>query len=629
MPADHDLEELASLPEFFHPVASPDGDRVAVYWNGTGRNELYLLDPATGDMEQISDGEVPKDATYPVRWDDDGERLFFHHDDDGDEQNDVHAIDLDGNAEVVVSDDGQCVLHDVHDGVLLYATTAEGQMNLFRHDPATGERERVTDYEQPVRAATLSPDGERVAYVANESEDLDNTDVYVASVERDSPASDGSADEAGSDDADGSDPRRLPVNDGGFEAGVHDWAPDGDALLVSDDSDGVDRVGVYDLAEDAVTWYGPGDHEETPVAFRPHGSGVLAIRKREAASVPVLYDRDGGAAADGADGESGRELALDEGVVSVRGKRREAVFVDDDTALLSYSTPDRRRELYRYDLASDEYEVLLPAEYGDIDPEDFVPAEYVTYEGADGWTIGALLYDPGEEAHPAPGVVQVHGGPHAQTQRSFNTYAQFLAGQGYAVLAPNYRGSTGRGREFKNAVRGDWGGKEQADVAAGGRWLADRDWVDGDRVAVFGGSYGGYSTYWQLVSYPELWATGVAWVGITDLLAMWDESMPHFKTILRQQLGDPDENEALWRERSPVTHVEDIEAPICIAHGVNDPRCPVSQARIFRDALEEVGWEAGEDFRYEELDEEGHGSTDIDQQIRAYRIVDEWLDERL
>jgi dipeptidyl aminopeptidase/acylaminoacyl peptidase len=172
---------------------------------------------------------------------------------------------------------------------------------------------------------------------------------------------------------------------------------------------------------------------------------------------------------------------------------------------------------------------------------------------------------------------------------------------------------------------------EQADVAAGGRWLADREFVDADRLAVVGGSFGGFSTYTQLVRYPDLWAAGVAWVGITDLPALYEESMPRYRANLERQLGDPEENGALWRDRSPITHVGNLSAPLCIVHGVNDPRCPVSQARRFRDALLDRGLEAGEDgdFEYEKLGAEGHGSTDRKQKRRRFELLGAFLDRRL
>ncbi|WP_255166983.1 S9 family peptidase [Natrononativus amylolyticus] len=593
------LETLASLPEVRAPVASPDGGRVAFYYDETGRNELYVLDLETGARARLSDGEVPRAVRYPIRWHPDGDRLFFHRDEGGDEQNDVFSIDLEGAVDRVVGRDGQCVLADVGpDGrYLYYASDARDQLNLYRHDLESGEFEQLTAYDQPVRGVTVGPVGDRIAYATNESDDLDNQDVYVA-------------------DADGSNARNLEVGDHGAEASPAAWHPDGDRLLVSDNTEDLTRCGVYDLASDEVTWYG-GDAEESPVEFLPDGSGFLALRTRRAAVVPIRYDLED---------DSAIELDLPEGVSSYPGSMGGGnPFLEDETVLVTQQTSSERKRLLAYDLASDESEVLVDAEYGGLAPDSFVDSEYVTYESRDGVEIGALLYEPAE---PSPtGIVHVHGGPHGQSRRRFSPYVQFLVQRGYTVLQPNYRGSVGRGREFKNRVRGDWGGGEQADVANAGRWLADREGIED--VAVMGGSYGGYSAFWQLVSYPEVWSAGVARVGITDLLALYEESMPHFKTILEQQLGDPEENADFYRERSPLTHVENIEAPICIVHGVNDPRCPISQARLFRDALEAKGWTEGEEFAYHELGAEGHGSSDIEQKIRTFEIVDEFLGEHL
>jgi len=593
------LEELASLPSFYHPAASPSGDAVAVYYDGTGRNELYLLDPDTGELRQVSDGNVPRDARYPFRWAPSGERLYFHADDDGDEQNDIHAIDRDGNVEPVVENDSQCLLTDVSDdGRLLFLSDAGQQLNLYEHDPEGGTTQ-LTEYRLPVRGGSYGPDGERIAYPANETEDLDNRDVYVAN-------------------ADGSEPRNLGIGETGAEAGVVDWHPDGERLLVSDNSTDRPRCGVYDLAADEVTWYTDPEHVESPTAFLPDGSGFLATRTRDCAVVPVVYDLDG----------ESRELDLPEGVASFPGYGDGAALSESEL-LLTQTTPTQRSALLVHDLESGESHTLLEPEYGDLDPDGFVDCEFATFESHDGLEVEALVYDPGER--PAPAVVKVHGGPPAQDQRRFDLLAQFLATRGYAVLQVNYRGSTGRGREFKNAIKGDWGGAEQGDIAAGVRWLAEKEWVDEERVAVFGGSYGGYSAYWQMVTYPELYAAGVAQVGITDLEALYEESMPHFKSTLEEYLGDPEDNADLYRERSPVEYVEKLAAPLSIVHGVNDPRCPISQARLFRDALEAAGFEAGEegDFEYNELGEEGHGSTDVDNKIRTFRILADFLERRM
>jgi len=609
------LEDLIRLPDFYNPVVSPDGDRVAFYYDETGRIELYVQDLDTGERERISDGNVPRNARYPIAWSRDGERIFFHEDEGGDEQNDVHAMDLDGEREPLVTLDGQCVLQDVGpDGdSLLFTSTAGEQMNLYRHDLASGENEQLTTYDQPVWGAIYGPEGDRVAYVANETEDMENKDVYVASAE---PRSAGNRTESG-DDADGSNPRNLDIGEVGAEAAVTDW--DGDRLLVMDNSADLGRAGVYDLADDEVTWYGPGEYEERSIRFTPEGD-VLAMRTRGCSVVPVRYT---------APDDDGEEFDLPDGVASTAGAGTTGTFTADGRALTAFGTAADRQSLVTYDLESGETETVIAAEYGDFDADEFADAEYVTYESHDGTEIDGLLYDSGQR--PSPAIVMVHGGPHAQTLRSFNAFTQYIVSQGYSIISPNYRGSTGRGREFKNAVHGDWGGAEQGDVAEAGRYLKDLDWVDEDRVAVAGGSYGGYSTFCQLTMYPEEWAAGVAIVGITDLLELYEESMPHFKTTLEEQLGDPEDEADFYRERSPITHVEEMERPICIVHGVNDPRCPISQARLFRDALEEMGWEEGEngDFEYHELGEEGHGSTDVDQRIRQQRILVEFIERRL
>jgi dipeptidyl aminopeptidase/acylaminoacyl peptidase len=615
------LEELASLPSVYHPRLDPAGERIACYYDGSGRNELCLLDPDTGELTQVSDGNVPRNARYPIEWDAEGEAVYFHRDEGGDEQNDICAFDVDeGSARPVVENDSQCILYDVApDGRLLYGSDAGAQMNLYEHDPASGESRQLTRYARPVFGGQYSPDGERVAYVTNERADLENRDTYVATVadlaER-PPGGDG--DGSSEDDGLAEDEgvtRRLDVSPEGYETFVSDWTPEGNALLLTDNESDRTRVGLYDLATDAVTWLGDGQSEESGQFVHPEGH-VFAERTTEGTQQLVVYDREGVEVA----------TPFTDGVAWTVGGRRAGVF-PDGSVLTGQNTATTRNTYYRYDPDDGERTVLREPEYGDIDPETFRDAEYVTYESTDGTEIGGVLYDSGER--PSPVVVAVHGGPPADVKQSFDERTQFLVDRGYTVFWPNFRGSTGRGRAFKNAIHGDWGGQEQADIAAGARWLADEEWVDEDDLAVFGGSFGGYSAYWQLVQYPDLWDAGIAWIGITDLPALFEESMAHFKTILREHMGDPEENADLWRERSPITHVENIEAPLLMLHGVNDPRCPVSQARSFRDALEDRrGWTDGEEFEYQELGEEGHASTDIDHKIRVYRLLADFLDER-
>ena len=607
------IEELASLPTLAHPTVSPDGDEIAFYYDVTGRNELHVLDVETGRHTQWSAGEVPRNARWFVQWDEQGERVLFHLDDDGNEQNDVHALSRDGEAEPVLEMDGQIIISDVHEDTLFVGSSRDGQMNVYSHDLSTDETNKLTEYERAVWGAHVSPDGERIAYATNETDDYDNKDVYVAA-------------------SDGSDPRNLQIGDIGAEAAPVDWSPDGQRLLVSDNTEDLGRAGVYDLETEEVTWYGTGEYEEGGVCFHPDGERIIASRDRDAISVPVVYDVESG---------EGRELDVPEGVASF-GQTGEVVLADG-RLVFQHTTPTRRPELVAYDLETDEYEVLVEAEYGPFEPEDFADAEYLTVE-SDGvpktpakavdhdpyeqLEIGALLYDSGER--PSPLIVNPHGGPRARDAKSFDLYTQVLVSQGYSVLQVNYRGSTGRGREFVETLIDDWGGAEQGDVAVAAEHVAGYDWIDDDRVVVFGGSYGGYSAYWQAVQYPELYDAGIAWIGLTDLEEMFETTMPHFRTeLMEKYLGTPEENPDLYAERSPITHAENLDAPLFLVHGVNDRRVPVSQARLFRDRLDELGYEEGEAYEYRELGEEGHASSDQDQKLRMFRLLTDFLDRRV
>ena len=589
------LSDLAELPEMYFPSVSPTDDKLAYYSDGTGRNELHVYDILSNHSEQWSDGEVPRDVRYPFRWSQDGEYVYFHHDSAGDERNDVFVIDRHGSVECVVALQGRTILQDVgpDDRYLLVANSGAGQLNLYSYDRQYDDCTRITDYDSPVTDATFDPAGEYIAYTTNEIDDRNNTDVYVA-------------------DADGSNPRRLPVGDVGYETAFQAWHPSGNTLLIADSTTNTDRCGVFDLDTDSIEWYNSEEYEEHPVAFTPDGSRVLALRLRNAARVPIIFDSAGG-----------QEFALPDGVASFPDDE-DAVFFEDGTAAVMFSSSSKRKSLLRYDLANHKYQTLKDATYGPFAEDAFSSTEHISYEAPDGLEIGGLLYDSG--VRPSPAVVLLHGGPSSQALQYFNRYVQFLVETGYTVLQPNYRGSTGRGRAFRNRIRGDWGGGDAMDVAEAGRWLASKPWIDADRVAVAGGSYGGYGVLAQIVNNPGIWWAGVAWNAITDLHRLHENIMPQFRDYLERQMGDPESNYDLWRERSPIENVDCIRCPVLIMHGTNDSRCPISQGRLFRDALEDRGWEESEDFVYRELTG-GHSFTNTDRRTRVFQLLDEFLNE--
>jgi dipeptidyl aminopeptidase/acylaminoacyl peptidase len=268
----------------------------------------------------------------------------------------------------------------------------------------------------------------------------------------------------------------------------------------------------------------------------------------------------------------------------------------------------------------------LPAS---LDPATLVDPVHVRYPGADGREIPALLYVPWLEALRGPGlppaIVHIHGGPTGQHLRWWDRASQWFANNGYVVLAPNIRGSTGYGREFQEANRGDWGGKDLVDVTNGVAWLAKQGIADPRRIGAYGGSYGGFMTLMVLTQAPDVWAAGVSIVGVVSWKTLHDTTRGDLRDYLERELGDPAKVPDLYRDRSPLTHVAKIKAPLLVLQGENDPRVPQSEAKLMTDALTA----AGKTFDQHVYAGEGHGFRTRENMIDSVRRATEWFDRYL
>jgi len=607
-----DLAELARLPTYYLPTLSYQRDRVAFYSERTGRLELYVMDLKTKQTKQVSHGELPRALRTGFEWDRAGRRIYFGRDEGGNEQHDLYVIDLETSAVRPLTTGGVAEHHagcmSPDDQWLLLSANrprpeAPGkpaQMNLWRVRPDGTHLAPITDMPAPVWfGAQWSPDGTLIAFHGNEEMgDLKNTDVYVVRL-------------------DGSGLRRVFRTRVGPKDLFAWWHPDGRRVAISSDESGVFRAGIVDVETGKVRWLGTGEVEENALRFSADGKWLACYANQDSQVKPIVYEAETG---------KRRELKLPAGF-GYGGQ-----FYDGDRrVLINYTTDTKRQALLSYDLATDTYETLIEPEYGSIDPSIFVPSEHVWYTSFDATKVPAILYKPSDipAGERLPAIVNVHGGPTGQWFRQFDPYAQFLADRGFVVLEPNIRGSTGYGVPFRDSARKDWGGADLEDVAAGATYLATLPYVDPKRIAVFGGSYGGFMTFIAATKKPDVWKAAVAWVGISDLHQMWAESKEHFRYFLRDQMGDPEKDRALWRDRSAIEFAHQLQAKLLMIHGANDPRCPVSQSRLFRDKLVALGKREGTDFEYVEYDDEGHGSADPEQKTRSYTILADFLERVL
>jgi dipeptidyl aminopeptidase/acylaminoacyl peptidase len=264
---------------------------------------------------------------------------------------------------------------------------------------------------------------------------------------------------------------------------------------------------------------------------------------------------------------------------------------------------------------------------GGIDLADMVDPELVYYETFDGKQIPAWLYKPKMAADNFPVLLSIHGGPEAQERPTYN-YAglyQYLLNRGIAVLAPNIRGSSGFGITYQTLIHRDWGGGELKDIEHAAKYLQSLDWVDNERIGVFGGSFGGFATLSAVTRLPDYWAVAVDVVGPSNLVTFVNSVPEHWKPIMKKWIGDAEEDFDMLMERSPITYVNQIKAPLLVVQGANDPR--VVQAES--DQMVEAMRENGIDVEYYVDPEEGHGAARTKNRNKWMRMIAEYLENHL
>jgi dipeptidyl aminopeptidase/acylaminoacyl peptidase len=248
----------------------------------------------------------------------------------------------------------------------------------------------------------------------------------------------------------------------------------------------------------------------------------------------------------------------------------------------------------------------------------------VHYPSHDGkWTISAFVYVPYNLPRQpiSPAIVLVHGGPTSQTVNSFNRFVQYMANQGYLVIAPNYRGSTGYGREFQRANLFDMGGGDLQDVLAAADWMKQTGYVDPKKLILMGGSYGGYMTMMGVAKAPDVWAAAVPIVPFVNWFTEMQNEDPELQQSDLATMGDPEKNKALFDDRSPINFIDQVKAPLLLLAGGNDPRCPHEESQQVVDAIKKRGGVV----EYKLYENEGHGFSKVENQIDAYQRAAEFL----
>jgi dipeptidyl aminopeptidase/acylaminoacyl peptidase len=300
----------------------------------------------------------------------------------------------------------------------------------------------------------------------------------------------------------------------------------------------------------------------------------------------------------------------------------------DETWLVAFSNDTSSVSYYSYDRRTQQGRFLFEAR-PELDRYELAPMEPFSFTARDGLTIhGYATFPPGQPRENLPMVLDVHGGPWARDAWGFDPEAQWLANRGYLCVQVNFRGSTGYGKAFVNAGDREWGGKMQDDLTDAVSHVIGLGWADPARVAIFGGSYGGYAALAGAAFTPDLYCCAVDIVGPSNLKTLIETIPPYWAPMIAQfhtRVGDPDKDAAFLWSRSPLSRAHDIRIPLLIAQGANDPRVKQAESEQIVAALTEAGIE----HEYLLFPDEGHGFAKPENRLRFYAAAERFLARHL
>jgi dipeptidyl aminopeptidase/acylaminoacyl peptidase len=599
------IEKLYMTRQVGRPTWSPDGKSIAFVSNMSGRNNLWLVPAEGGWPVQLTVSDQRQ--TAPA-WSPDGKWIAYQSDYDGDEQWDIflvspktgQVVNVTNTREIAEesptwSRDGRYLAYiakpktssvfeiDVYDTLLrdirhLTTGTAKDKMNV-----------------NPV----WSGDSKWIAYTQQQAKGTDSN-IFLAEVTTGKST-------------------LLTPHEGEQLYTANDFSPDGRLLLItSNAAKGYDNVGLLDIRSKKIDWLTQDKWEINGGNFSPDGKSVTWTANVEGNTDIYLHDL--------ATGKTS-VLPLPKGVNSLGGAA--SSFTRDGARLLYYHNgPNAPSDVWIYSLADGKSHQVTQSLMAGMRAEDMVEPFLVHYPSRDGkWTISAFLYVPynmqrnGQNAV----IVYVHGGPTSQTVNSFNRFIQHMVNQGYMVIAPNYRGSTGYGKEFQQANLFDMGGGDLQDVLAAADFIKQTGFLDPKKIVLMGGSYGGYLTMMGVTKAPDVWAAGVPIVPFVNYFTEIENEDPVLREMDLATMGDPVKNQALFEDRSPIFFVDRIKAPLLLLAGGNDPRCPKEEAQQVVDAVKKRGGVA----EYKVYENEGHGFSRRENQIDAYQRVADFLKARV
>ena len=599
------IEKLYTTRNIGGTTWSPDGKQIAFVSNISGRNNLWLVPAEGGWPTQLT---ISDQRQVSPAWSPDGTWIAYASDYDGNEQWDIFLVSPRGGDVVnltTTKETSEIAPVWAPDGRQIAYTAKPKSGSSYEIELMEVSTRRVkhltqnTPKDRTNQAPIFSRDGKFVVYSqANaSSNDADIFLVDLASVKT----------------------TKLTPHQGEQTYFVSDISPDGKTLLITSNAhNGYDNIGLLDIASQKIDWLTSDKWEISAGSFSPDGSTLTWAANVDGNTNLYLYNLAT---------RNAEMLPLRAGVNDFGGNP--TPWSRDGSKLLYYHNgPTAPNDVWTYDLKSKSTQQVTHALVGGIRSADMVEPYLVHFPSRDGkWTISAFAYIPNNIPRNGkfPAIVYIHGGPTSQFVNSFNRSIQYLVNQGYLVIAPNFRGSTGYGREFMNGNYRDEGGGDLTDIVDAAEWIARSGFVDKKKLVSMGGSYGGYLTMMAVTKYPDMWGAGVAIVPYTNWFTELATEDPAIREYDISIMGDPVTNKALYEDRSPINFIDRITAPILLIAGGNDVRDPRGEAEQVAAAIKKKGGVV----QLKIYENEGHQFSRIENQIDAYQRVSDFLKVRV
>ncbi|MEZ4520482.1 MAG: S9 family peptidase [Thermomicrobiales bacterium] len=579
------------------PRWSPtSGDKIAFLSDRSGRNQVHLMAADGGESEQLTSGDDP---ASDINWSVDGSTIYY----------------VKKTGEKFNSETDTKVLRTLRNRMDGEGFWDGRRKHIFAVAIDKGSEPRqITTGDWDSTQPAPSPDGQRIAFCSNRSDDRDATtrvDVWIQNLET-------------------GETEQVTPGDGTY--GSPSWSPDGERLAYIGHPS-VDPWGPTTLDNLFVREIGSGEDRALMGGMdrEPGASGMSDIRYNVPAQRPV-WTNDG----------SLLTLLGDEGSVHIYrcgadgspsavidGQQDIQSFSTSNDGTLAYASSSLTEPTDVFIMTPDGTSRLTNMNAGYLDSVELAAVEEIRYESDPGVEVhGWLLKPPAFNSSARyPAIIEVHGGPHGMYSTGFFHEMQLLAARGYVVLMTNPRGSTGYGQEWVAGTKEDWGGADYRDVIAGADYLAGLDFVDASRLGIAGGSYGGYMVNWAL-GQTDRFRAAVSQRSTANRASLYGTSDINWSYNDWEYGGTPYENHEFYRERSPLTYVENIKTPILLLHSENDLRCPISQSEEFFTALQLHGCPS----EFVRFPDESHGLSRTGQpkhRVERLERICGWFDRYL